>query len=697
MTPQTLIHELMPQAVTNALGWTLLHSLWQGALMALLVGVLLRLMHRHSAATRYWVAWGGLIALLLVSVITYCNLYNPAVTAPIQEVAAVEASALQVQTVIIQTAPPSFWENALAQGRGYFNQNLPAVVTLWLMGMLLMGLRVLGGWVYVQRLRSYRTRVVPEVWQQKAVELSRKLGMHQLVSVAESALVQVPMVIGHFKPLILLPLGALAGLSTAQVEAILAHELAHVHRRDYLLNLLQSMVETLFFFHPAVWWISDCARTEREHACDDLALALCGDSLTYAYALTNLEELLMKTKVSAPRLAVAFSGRRRSLLGRITRLVQKSSLRPSFSEGFLASCAVIAGVLVFSASAWANYNVPAKPITVQTQTPEEQPLVVQYAEDIPASPEVQPEKKPLQFQQEEDLTLQQLGDGLVIVQNKKGKVVEVYVNGRRIPKSELGRYQSRIDQQLAAAKKGKTIRDDDEVESAMEEVEASLDRIGDDVNFRGRRGQLAPMPPMPRMPRSGIVPIAPIPPIAPLSGDPESNKRYKKEMKEYETRMKEFHARMEEFEARQREFGARMQDRQEGHAADQARFSAEHDRRMADHAVRMKEHEERMKEHGIRMKEHEERMKKHEAMMKELKAALVSDGLIKSADDDYQFKLDKTGLYINDKKQSDALFAKYKKLIQTTTGEDVDLMLQKDGSNFVIQSNRNSSKNSTKK
>ncbi|MBC3540740.1 M56 family metallopeptidase [Rufibacter sediminis] len=682
MTPQTLIHDVLPQEVTHALGYTLLHSLWQGALMALLVGVLLRLMHRHSAATRYWVTWGALMALLVVSVVTYWKLYAPA-AAP-QEVAAQTSGGVQWETTVLQAAPASFWETAVTQGQAYFNQHLPAVVLLWLMGLLLMGLRVLGGWAYVQRLRSYRTRDVPEVWQQKAQELSRQLGLNQLVKVTESALVQVPMVIGHFKPLILLPLGALTGLATAQVEAILAHELAHIHRRDYLLNLLQSMVETLFFFHPAVWWISDCARTEREHACDDLALELCGDSLTYAYALTNLEELIMKTNVTSPRLAMAFSGRRRSLLSRITRLVQKSALRPSFSEGFLASCAVMAGVLAFSASAWANYTVPEKPL--QAENPAEKP--------VPANAMISAAAEEKQEALDEDLTLQQLEDGLVIVQNKKGKVVEVYVNGRRIPKSELGKYQSRIDQQLASARKGKTLRDDEEVEAAMEEVEASLGNLEE----RGL-GRLAPLPPMPPMPRtpsafrgSEIAPVPPVPPVPPLPEDKEGNKRYEASMKEYEARQQEYEARMEAFAERQVEFGARMEVSQERRKEQQARREEEHKRRMAEHAVRQKEHEKRMAEHAVRMKEHDERMKKHDAMMKELKAALVSDGLIKSADADYEFKLDKSGLYVNDKKQSDALFQKYKKLMQATTGEDVELLLKKEGSNFRIQSNRHTEK-----
>ncbi|MGV3538936.1 MAG: M56 family metallopeptidase [Rufibacter sp.] len=688
MTPQNLLHDVLPQEVMHALGWTLLHSIWQGALIALLLAALLGLMHRHSAATRYHVAWAGLAALLLISVATFVNLYEPiGATVPVAASEAEPASSLVGVTVESQTAPIGFWENIWSQGQGYFNRHLPAVVLLWLLGMLLMGLRVLGGWVYVQRLRSYRTSEVSQIWQQKSRELSQKLGITQLVGVAESAMVHVPMVLGHFKPLILLPVGALTGLSSAQIEAILAHELAHVHRKDYLLNLLQSMVETLFFFHPAVWWISDCVRTEREHACDDLALTVCGDSLTYAYALTNLEEMMMNKNTSSPRLAVAFSGRRRTLLGRISRLVQKSTLRPSFSEGFLASCAVIAGVLVFSASAWANE--PAQKISAQrkaeaqkeTRTPSQAPVATTAATS-----------SVLELLKEGYL-LQQLEDGLIIVQNKKGKVVEVYVNGQRVPKNELSKYQDRIDRQLAAARDGKVLRDEAELAKAMQKVDVSLQELEEDrtyVSVTAPPAPGAPRPPAPHAPSMNraapVPPVPPVPPVAPLANDEEGNKRYKQSMKNYEARMKEYHARLEEYHARQQEYTSRLEASHANRIEDHNRRLEEHKKREAEHKERMKEHEKRMAEHAVRMKEHEERMKKHKAMMEALKAELLKDGLIKSADEDYEFTMDKNGLTVNGQKLPDAQFEKYKKIMQNATGEDVELMFKKDGASFRVNS-----------
>jgi len=689
MTSQNLIYDVLPAAVMQALGWTLLHALWQGTLIALVIAVLLSLMHRHSATIRYQVASAGLVVLLLISALTFYKLYNPAGAIASAPVVADAETTRQVNLPHAAIQSVDWWEKAGRQGQTYFNEHLPAVVTLWLLGMLLMGLRVLGGWVYVQRLRSYRTRVVPEVWHQKTRELSQKLDISQLVGLAESAMVQVPMVIGHIRPLILLPLGTLTGLSSAQVEAILAHELAHVYRRDYFFNLLQSLVETLFFFHPAVWWLSDCIRTEREHACDDLALALCGDSLTYVYALTNLEELIRQKNLSAPSLSMAFSGRRRSLLSRITRLVQKPALRPSFSEGFLSSCAVIASILVFAAGAWANNPVPDKP--VQQAKPEEKTAVVQ-----PNSKTAVPVAAP--DETESGFTLKQLDDDLIIVQNKKGKVVELYVNGKRVPKSELGKYQTRIEQQLAAAKESKPVRNEAELENMRHQLEASLESLKEDDNWSIPQIPLVPrLPEIPRAPDTGelrgmlsLPPLAPLPPLTPFSDDEKALTQYKKSVKEYEARMKEYEARIKEYSARQKELVARVETDQKSRFEDLTHRLEEHKQQVSEHGLRMQDYVKQMAEQNKKMAELRERMKKQDAMLQALKASLLADGLIKSADADYNFKLDHTGLYLDDKQQSEALFEKYKKIIQDTTGEDIELLLKQDGYNIRMKSNNSS-------
>src|SRR5213076_1329469 len=148
--------------------------------------------------------------------------------------------------------------------------------------------------------------------------------------VVETTLVDVPMVVGWLRPAILLPVAALASLSTTQIEAILAHELAHIRRHDYAVNVLQAIVETLLFYHPAVWWLSNRIRVEREHCCDDVAVALFGNPLQYARALTRFEELRLDP---AHALLAANGG---SLLTRIRRLVGAHGESANWSSQFAA-------------------------------------------------------------------------------------------------------------------------------------------------------------------------------------------------------------------------------------------------------------------------------------------------------------------------------------------------------------------------
>nr|WP_262905597.1 M56 family metallopeptidase [Hymenobacter siberiensis] len=230
-------------------------------------------------------------------------------------------------------APPSAIQAVTQSLSHALNNQLPLLVLAWLLGLLAMSLRMLGGLLYVQRLRRYRVRPLSVAWQERLAALAARSGVKRPVALLESALVRVPLVVGHLRPVILLPLGTVAGLSPACLEAILAHELAHVLRRDYLVNLLQTVAEVLFFYHPAVWFVANCVRTERENCCDDTATTLVGgDPLRLARALTALTALAEWTQSAAvaptPRLALAAFNQPGALLLRVRRLV-----RPALATG----------------------------------------------------------------------------------------------------------------------------------------------------------------------------------------------------------------------------------------------------------------------------------------------------------------------------------------------------------------------------
>src|SRR5262249_17265232 len=168
---------------------------------------------------------------------------------------------------------------------------LPALVACWGAGVLLLSLRTLGGWALVQRLKRSGLSPVPESLEATFARLRDALEISAPVRLYRSALVRVPTALGWLRPVVLVPAGALLGLSSSQLELVLAHELAHIRRRDYLVNLLQTAVEMLLFYHPAVWWVSGRMRVERELCCDDLAVGACGNPVGYARALADLQEV----------------------------------------------------------------------------------------------------------------------------------------------------------------------------------------------------------------------------------------------------------------------------------------------------------------------------------------------------------------------------------------------------------------------
>ena len=300
--------------VTQALGWALLHSLWQCALAAAALASLLAIVPLRAARTRYALAVATLILMLAAPVGTAVRLRaaGPWVAvgvAPPRVVAPPRAT--EPETPSAARPGPSLQ----ARIRAELEPALPWIVVAWLAGVVILSMRLASGWLVTRRLSTVGTRPVPQACRDALARLVVRLGVSRPVRVLESAMVQVPAVIGWLRPVVLLPASALTGLTPLQLDALLAHELAHVRRYDYLVNLLQSAIETLLFYHPAVWWVSRRVRDEREHCCDDLAVAACGDAHFYATALLGMERL----RSPLPTLSMAAAGG--SLVERVRRLM----------------------------------------------------------------------------------------------------------------------------------------------------------------------------------------------------------------------------------------------------------------------------------------------------------------------------------------------------------------------------------------
>ncbi|MCB0596669.1 MAG: M48 family metalloprotease [Lewinellaceae bacterium] len=387
-------------SLAEALGWALLHSLWQGAAIALLLAAGLILARSLSSGARYWMALAALLALLTACIGTFAWMYEPRPG----QAAATEDATLSFSDA--QEALPPAYALATAEAAtdhptvlwSYFEQHLPLLVTGWLLGVLLLSLRMLGEVAYIQHLRHYRCRQPEGAWLEKLAQMKERMGIRRQVGLRETYRIHSPMVVGVFRQVILLPMGLLSGLSPEQVEAVLAHELAHVRRNDYLVNLLVSLAEILLFFNPMMWWISKKIRAEREHACDDLAVEMTGDTLSLVRSLALMEEWRLHGTSS---LSMAFLGKDGSVLSRMQRLLQRNDKRQVAAKAFwsLSICCVCLALLAFQSSAG---QVAAAGGLSDGATPVEQPqpkreAAIEVATELPAvaeedspEPDVQP-------------------------------------------------------------------------------------------------------------------------------------------------------------------------------------------------------------------------------------------------------------------------------------------------------------------
>ncbi|HJV91718.1 MAG TPA: M56 family metallopeptidase [Holophagaceae bacterium] len=304
-------------ALVMRLGLTLLHFLWQGTLLALLLAALLWTLQDRSPRLRYGLACGALLLMTLTPFATWAALEGPFFRSHLPE-GAFALTKVAEGAAELRVVDPRPWRAAL-----------PLSVALWAMGVAILSLRLAGSWAWVQWLRRRDTAPASEGLQLHLRRLGERMGLRRTVRLLVCPHVPGPTVLGWLRPVILIPPAVLTGLAPDQLEWILAHELAHVLRHDYALNLLQSCVEVLLFYHPAVWWVSAKIRQERELCCDDLAIGASGDALDYAAALTHLEALRLRDPHpprAARRLALAATGG--SFMHRIQRLIAPTSPQP---------------------------------------------------------------------------------------------------------------------------------------------------------------------------------------------------------------------------------------------------------------------------------------------------------------------------------------------------------------------------------
>ncbi|HKZ39054.1 MAG TPA: M56 family metallopeptidase [Chryseolinea sp.] len=353
------IFEFFNSPVLDAIGYTLIHSLWQSCGVFAVIIFMLRLIPAKLSNTRYAVASIGLITVFALSIGTFFYLYSP--TNTVSGIAERAASDHPFTLISAQSIPKiGYYFNAV---KSFIHHNIPLFLIIWACGALIFSLRIITGLLYVERIREH-SRLVTGDWINRIQELAVQLKIERWISLAESSLIQSPIVIGYFKPMILIPLGMLANLSTEQVETIFLHELMHIRRKDYLINLIQSVIEAIFFFNPIVWIISGLMRREREHCCDDAVIKFNGNVRAYAFALASLEE----SRLSEPGLAISLGKNKNQLLNRIKRLMEKSVKTYSGRERMLPALLLVMGLICASWITIQTGRREASPIYTSKQT-----------------------------------------------------------------------------------------------------------------------------------------------------------------------------------------------------------------------------------------------------------------------------------------------------------------------------------------
>lgn len=341
-----------------ALGWTILHSLWQGAIIALMLAFALAVI--RSSGIRYVAACLTMLAVLAAFAITFAG-----------EMQTVRTTAV-VDNGHVSGAAIGLWERARTEpSRNTAAALLPWLTPFWIAGVIAFHLHSLASWLAARRMVRRGVCSAPDLWLRRLANLRERLRLSTPVLLLESSLANVPVVIGHLRPAILLPVGLLTGMPAAQVEAILLHELSHIRRSDYLVNLLQTAVEGFLFYHPVVWWISRVIRTERENCCDDLVVATSGDPHQYAVALTALEQ----NRWAATDAVLAANGG--NLMKRIRRLLYPANA-PRAVWSPILSAAILTVTAALALTAWQQ----AKPQDNSSAPREKNPYIAWLNEDV---------------------------------------------------------------------------------------------------------------------------------------------------------------------------------------------------------------------------------------------------------------------------------------------------------------------------
>jgi len=335
--------------VTRALSWTLLHSLWQGLALAIVAALVILATKRSKAVIRYNLFTGIFFLFLLCTVCTF--IWQLDRTKNIKETTGQHINLVDNSTISSTVLEDSKQQKTFSQKFttrliNYCNAQAPLIVAIWLFVFIVKMVKILSGFGYVQKIRHRKTHPADVFWNKRIAELRQRLMIAKEVLLLQSELIKIPVVIGYFKPVILVPMGLLSQLPPEQVEAVLLHELAHIRRKDYLVNLVQSFAETVFFFNPALLWISELVREERENCCDDIAIGEVENKNEFIHALVAFQEY----NYNNMNARIAFAGTKNHLLNRVKRIVYNENKKLNAMEKSIFILTIVTASLLATVS-----------------------------------------------------------------------------------------------------------------------------------------------------------------------------------------------------------------------------------------------------------------------------------------------------------------------------------------------------------
>jgi len=471
----------------SSLGWTIINSLWQGLFILVILAIAMVLINPRHSKIRSTIAYACLLMVFAASIRTFTDL---SIESAITFESDVKHSLFDNYNLALfndlaekdnKIANTSIltWDGIMHSVSSFGSKHINYIVILWFSGIIFLTSRILGGYYYMQQIKTKNLVNVDSRWLLILKSISEKLELSKPVQLFESTVIKFPTVIGYFKPVILMPLGTLSGMSVDQIEMILAHEIAHIKRADYLLNLIQSFLEILYFFNPAVWIISKIIRIEREYACDDLALSINDDSSILAKALLTVHE----HDVDRPIVAVSALGTKNSLLGRIKRMTKKNINLVNYPRKLVLSLALIAALFtitflacsssmenlnnqnVMSASAInfpsaaSNTEMAALPIEPEEISPLEE---IDKIEDLAKIERIKESNGKRKFNFHKDDVH---WSGTV----KNGKVVNLYKDGERVADNKIKDHEDFILDTL------------DEIDTELADLEIDMDEFKEDM------------------------------------------------------------------------------------------------------------------------------------------------------------------------------------------------------------------------